>query len=365
MSSIWKSRLSLSIFGQSHGAAIGMTLDSVPAGEEIDMVALADFLRRRAPGRFPWSTPRVEADEPEFLSGIVNGFTCGAPITAIIRNANMRSGDYASVQDVPRPGHADFTARAKHGEFADISGGGHSSGRLTAALCVAGGICLQILARRGIYVGAHIASVGAVRDELFDAVAVNESDFEKLRGLDLPVLNVQISRDVIEEIERAKVAGDSVGGVIECAVTGLPAGLGAPIFDGMENRIARLVFAIPAVVGIEFGAGFAAAAARGSENNDAFIVADGDVKTATNRHGGILGGITSGMPLIFRGAIKPTPSIFQEQQSVDLNTKTPATLAIKGRHDPCIVPRAVPCFEAAVAVAVLDAVLEDGRRVTL
>ena len=358
MGSTWKNCLTLSIFGQSHGAAIGVTLDGIPAGESIDYDALNTFILRRAPGRFPWATPRKEADEPEFLSGIVNGKTCGAPITAIIRNTNTRSGDYENMKVIPRPGHADFTAHVKYGGHADLSGGGHFSGRLTAALCIAGGICLQILERRGIFIGAHVAAVGGVFDDLFNPVDINEVKIKNLWTMDIPVINPKIAPLVIDEIEKAKQAGDSVGGVVECAVIGLPTGLGSPMFDGMENRISQLVFAIPAVKGIEFGAGFSAAAMRGSENNDSFIISEEKIRTKTNNHGGILGGITSGMPLIFRAAVKPTPSIGLEQQSVDIHKKEPATLAVKGRHDPCIVPRAVPCFEAALAIAIYDAILE-------
>jgi len=336
MSSVWNNVLKLSIFGQSHGAAVGMTLDGVPAGEAVDLNILQDFMERRAPGRFPWSTSRKEEDIPEFLSGLVGDKTCGAPITAIIRNKNIRSSDYAEIHDIPRPGHADFTAYSKYGSFADVSGGGHFSGRLTAPLCIAGGLCLQVIDRMGITVTARVLRIGSISGD----------------GL---------SDDMLREIERAKADGDSLGGIIECVVSHLPSGLGFPIFGGMENRISQLVFGIPAVKGIEFGAGFAAASMFGSEHNDPFYW-DGDlVKTKTNNHGGILGGITSGMPLVFRTAIKPTPSIAKKQQSVSLSRKEAATLSAKGRHDPCIVPRAVPCIEAACAVAIYDAVLEAER----
>ena len=360
MSSTWKNRISVSVFGQSHGAAIGVTLDGVPAGEEICMDTLNAFLQRRAPGRFPWATPRKEADEPEFLSGILNGKTCGAPITAIIRNTNTRSDDYTETRTIPRPGHADYTAHVKYGGHADLRGGGHFSGRLTAPLCIAGGICLQILERRGIFIGAHIATIGGILDIPFHHVSVSEAEIKSLREMDFPVLDPQIAQEMIDEIERVKLDGDSIAGTVECAAIGLPAGLGSPMFDGMENRIAQLVFAIPAVKGIEFGLGFCSM--RGSELNDAFVVNNGKVQTATNSHGGILGGITSGMPLIFRAAVKPTPSISREQQSVDLATLQPVNLAIKGRHDPCIVPRAVPCFEAAAAIAIYDAILAIAQK---
>lgn len=343
--------LHLTIFGQSHAPAIGMTLEGLPAGEAIDMEALQGFLNRRAPGQNEWSTPRKEADVPEFLSGLVGNVTCGAPLTAIIRNTNTRSGDYAGLSVVPRPGHADFTAAVKYGGHADFAGGGAFSGRLTAPLCIAGGICLQLLRRRGITVISRIAAIGGVTDTAPLTAPTAEKPF--------PVVEDAAGEAIRAAIAAAKAEGDSVGGIIECAVLGLPVGLGGPLFDGMEGKIASIIFGIPAVKGIEFGAGFAAAALRGSENNDAFTVENGTVKTVTNHCGGILGGITNGMPLTFRTAFKPTPSIAKEQQSVNLTSLTPETLRVQGRHDPCIVPRAVPCVEAAAAVAVYDALLGE------
>ena len=341
--------LRLTIFGQSHAPAIGMTLEGLPAGEAIDMEALQAFLERRAPGRTDWSTPRREADAPEFLSGLVGNVTCGAPLTAIIRNTNTRSGDYANLAVVPRPGHADYTAQVKYGGHQDYAGGGAFSGRLTAPLCIAGGICIQLLKRRGIEIISRIASVGTAEDTAPLTCSTAEKPF--------PTVSDEAGTAMRAVIADAKAEGDSVGGVIECAVLGLPAGLGGPLFDGMEGRIASIVFGIPAVKGIEFGAGFASARLRGSENNDPFTVKNGTIKTVSNRCGGILGGITDGMPLTFRAAFKPTPSIARAQQSVNLKTLTPETLRVTGRHDPCIVPRAVPCVEAAAAVAVYDALL--------
>jgi len=359
MSSFWRGKLGLSIFGQSHAPGIGMTLDGVPPGETIDMERLQAFLARRAPGRFPWATARREEDVPEFICGLKGDKTCGAPITAIIRNKDTRSQDYARHADIPRPGHADFAAHIKYGGHQDPAGGGHFSGRLTAALCVAGGICLQILERRGGTIGAHISCVEGIFDQPFDAVNIDKSTLCSLHEMDFPVLYSGDDEVMIKKIEAAKDNEDSVGGSIECAAIGLPPGLGDPIFGGMENRISSLAFGIPAVKGIEFGAGFAAMSMRGSRHNDPFYM-DGDtVKTRTNNHGGILGGITTGMPLIFRVAIKPTPSIAKEQESVSLSRKEPAALAVKGRHDPCIVPRAVPCVEAAAAIAILDAMLSS------
>lgn len=341
--------LHLTIFGQSHAPAIGMTLEGLPAGEAIDMVALQAFLNRRAPGRNEWSTPRKEADAPEFLSGLVENVTCGAPLTAIIRNTNTRSGDYANLASVPRPGHADYTAYVKYGGHADFAGGGAFSGRLTAPLCIAGGICLQLLKKQGIEVISRIAAIGQVTDSSPLTASTADKPF--------PVVDDAAGEAMQAAIAAAKADGDSVGGVVECAVLDLPAGLGGPLFEGMEGRIARIIFGIPAVKGIEFGAGFASAGLRGSENNDAFTLEDGQVKTLTNRCGGILGGITDGMPLTFRAAFKPTPSIAKEQQSVNLKTLSPELLRVVGRHDPCIVPRAVPCVEAATAIAVYDALL--------
>ena len=349
MSSSYGENLRIHIFGESHGSAVGVTMEGIPAGEAVDLDGLQKFLDRRAPGRNPWSTPRKEADIPEFLSGLREGKTCGTPVTAILRSANTRSGDYDALRDVPRPGHADYTAWVKYGESRDSRGGGHFSGRLTAPLCVAGGICLQLLARRGIEVVSRIAAIGSVRDEGELAASTAAKTF--------PTVSDARSEAMRAAIREARLAGDSLGGVIECAVLGLPAGLGDPMFDGMENRIASAVFAVPAVKGIEFGAGFAAAGLRGSENNDPFSVENGRIITTSNHCGGILGGITDGMPLTFRAAVKPTPSIARPQQSVNLKTGKAAPLAVTGRHDPCIVPRAVPCIEAAAAIAVYDALL--------
>ena len=341
--------LRLTIFGQSHAPAIGMTLEGLPAGEAIDMEALQAFLKRRAPGQNAWSTPRKEADAPEFLSGLVENVTCGAPLTAIIRNTNTRSGDYANLAVLPRPGHADYTAQVKYGGHQDYAGGGAFSGRLTAPLCIAGGICLQLLKKRGITVISRIASIGTVEDPTPLTVSTADKPF--------PAADDAAGAAMQAAIAAAKAEGDSIGGVVECAVLGLPAGLGGPLFDGMEGRIASIVFGIPAVKGIEFGIGFEAARLRGSENNDPFTVENGQIRTVTNHCGGILGGITDGMPLTFRAAFKPTPSIAKEQRSVNLHTLTPEALRVVGRHDPCIVPRAVPCVEAAAAIAVYDALL--------
>jgi len=358
MSSCYSGNIKISIFGQSHSGGVGCIIDGLPAGEKIDSEVLQAFLNRRAPGNNAFSTARKEEDAPEFLSGLVEGVTCGAPLCAVIRNTNTRSKDYDNIRDIPRPGHADYTAQVKYGGHQDVSGGGHFSGRLTSALCIAGGICRQILEKRGIFIGAHLKSIANVQDSSFDPVNLSCEDLHAPGKKSFPVINDAAGEQMQAAILSAKEKLDSVGGIIECAAVGLPAGLGDPMFDGMENRIARIIFAIPAVKGIEFGAGFASAALLGSENNDGFYMDGKNIRTRTNNAGGILGGITSGMPLVFRVAVKPTPSIAQPQYSVSLSRMENTMLEIHGRHDPCIAPRAVPCMEAALAVAIMDAMLE-------
>jgi chorismate synthase len=344
MSSIIGKNIQVSLFGESHSAAIGVVIDRLPAGFAPDMDAVAAFLARRRPGGKAYATARNEADTPEILSGLVDGHTTGTPLAAVIRNADTRSKDYSQLRDLPRPAHADYPMAVKTGGANDIRGGGHSSGRLTAPLCFAGALALQYLATRGVSVSSRIVAIGGRE-------VSGETD---ATGLDAAAR---------ETIEAARREGDSVGGIVECVVTGLPAGYGAPIFDGVENRVAAIVFGIPAVKGIEFGSGFAGSALRGSENNDAFFHdADGAVRTRTNNHGGILGGITSGMPLVFRAAIKPTPSIAKPQQSVNLATGRNSELVVRGRHDACIVPRARPVIEAAAALASLDLLLDPPPR---
>ena len=315
---------------------------------------MQEFLNRRAPGQNDWSTPRKEEDRPEFLSGIVDGYTCGAPIAAMIRNNNTRSKDYSNLKDCPRPGHADYTAQIKYKGYQDPAGGGHFSGRLTAPLCIAGGLCKQWLEAEGIRIGAHIHQIIDVWDDGFDLCNPNLDGI----GRDFPVLDTESGKIMREAIAFYRSLGDSVGGTVECAAVGLPAGLGEPMFGGMESRIAQIVYGIPAVKCVEFGSGKNAAYDIGSEHNDNFTIEDGEVKTLDNACGGILGGITTGMPLVFNVAFKPTPSISKPQQTVNLRTGETTTIEIKGRHDPCIVPRAVPVVEAAAAIAIYDAFLE-------
>lgn len=352
----WKGEtLNLSIFGQSHGPSIGITLTGVPAGYSVDFDKLQQFLNRRAPGNDPYSTSRKEADKPEFLSGLLNDRTCGVPINAVIYNTNTRSGDYANLRNCPRPGHADYTAHIKYGNDHDAAGGGHFSGRLTAPMCIAGGMCLQWLNELGIRIAGHISAIGGVEDNpsRFSAVA---PELDKIDP-HFPVIDATRGDQMRARIADAKASGDSVGGIIECVVTSLPAGIGGPLFDGLEGRLAQVLFGIPAVKGVEFGSGFGAAELFGSENNDPYVVKDGKVQTLTNNAGGLLGGITNAMPLTLRVAIKPTPSIAKSQSTVDLSSMENTTITVNGRHDPCIVPRAVPVVEAAVAIVLFDALL--------
>ncbi len=358
MSSEFGNRLRISVFGESHGDAIGVVINGLPAGEKIDMNALSAFMNRRRGGKGGLTTARNEADAPEFLSGVKDGVTCAFPLAAVIRNGDHRSGDYEALKHTPRPGHADFTAHMKWNGFADMRGGGHFSGRLTAPICIAGGIAKQILERRGIYIGAHISEIAGIPDTPFPIQPQNAL-FQEIAQKPLPVLSDEAAQSMKNAIEQAAQALDSVGGIVECAVTGVPTGLGSPMFDGIENRLAQALFAIPAVKGVEFGLGFESARRLGSENNDEFFIgADGGVKTLTNNAGGILGGISTGMPITFRCAFKPTPSISKIQNTVNLDSHSNETLQISGRHDPCVVIRAVPVVEAVAAVCMLDLVLE-------
>lgn len=361
MSSSYGKNIRITIFGQSHSDSVGVCIDGLPAGFPVDFGALDAFLKRRSSGNKPYATKRAEPDRIEILSGIAGGRTCGAPLTAVIKNTDVRPADYNELRDIPRPSHADYSAQMKFKGFQDVSGGGHFSGRLTAPLCVAGGICLQILQTYGIGIAAHIYSIGGIADLPFDLSGVSEADFDRIKNNGFPVLDACQGQKMLALIENVRQEGDSAGGIIECAALGIPAGLGDPIYDGIENRVSRIVFGIPAVKGIEFGNGFACAALKGSENNDGFTIEGGAVRTKTNNHGGILGGITSGMPVVFRAAFKPTPSIAKEQDSISLSKRENVKLAVRGRHDPCIVPRAVPCVEAAAAVAICDVFLENKK----
>lgn len=347
----------IQIFGQSHAPSIGAVIEGLPAGFTPDWEKVAQFMARRAPGKDPFSTPRKEADLPEILSGLnEKGETCGAPLAIRIQNGNQHSADYAKLHDLPRPGHADYTAYLKYNKANDIRGGGQFSGRLTAPLCFAGALALQLLEQKGIHVTAHIAAIANIEDKCFDPI---QPEWNNVQKNNFPVLDENQGKLMQERILEARHSGDSVGGIIECCAVGLPAGLGDPMFDGVENRIAQMLFAIPAVRGVEFGSGFAAAGMTGSVHNDPFSMCNGEIMTESNNHGGVLGGITTGMPLIVRMAVKPTPSIAKEQKTVSLSEMKETPLSITGRHDPCIVPRAVPVMEAAVACVLYDMLLNQ------
>ncbi len=361
MSSTWSNNISFSVFGESHGPAIGVVIDNVPPGESIDMDKLVAFMSRRAPKKDATSTQRREKDMPQIMSGFLNGKTTGTPLCAFIQNTDQHSADYtkSKLDALVRPGHADYTGALRYRGFNDVRGGGHFSGRLTAPLCFVGAIAGQILEKRGIYVGAHIAEIHKIKDDSFDTITTSREDILALREKAFPVLNDEKGKRMKRDIEKARNCLDSVGGVVECIAINVPAGIGSPIFDGLENSIAQLIFGIPAVKGLEFGAGFNAAKLLGSENNDEFYVDDkGHVVTHSNFAGGILGGISNGMPITLRVAFKPTPSIARPQHTVDIKNLSNETIEIKGRHDPCVVPRAVPCVEAAVNIAILNHMLD-------
>lgn len=349
------------IEGGSHSEKMELFIDNFPAGVAIEYDELSRFLQRRAPGSNEYSTKRKEADTPVFLSGVQQGVTNGDRIYAVIENCGANSADYACVNDVPRPSHADYAAVMKYGAGVDLRGGGHFSGRLTAMLCVAGYLCKRYLFERGIEVFAHAYSIADVCDTPFDLAEVGTRQAKQLEDSPFPVLDAAAGESMRAAIIAAGKSGDSVGGIVECAAVGLAAGLGEHMFAGVEARVSAAVFSIPAVKGIEFGAGFRSAAMTGSQNNDAFIARGNAVRTVTNNCGGVLGSMTDGMPLVFRAAFKPTPSIAVRQRSVSLSRMENVDLMIKGRHDPCIVPRAVPAVEAAAAIALCDILLDGGK----
>ena len=351
-------KIRITVFGQSHAEAIGVIIEGLPSGFAIDTERVQKFLDRRAPGKNQYSTSRNEADKVEYLSGLVLGKTCGAPLTAVIYNRDMHSKDYSELRAKMRPSHADYPAHVKYGDSYDVRGGGQFSGRMTAPICVAGAILVQYLEAKGIYIGAHIASVGNVNDEMFDKTSFDKEKLLCAGKKEFPVLCDEAGERMKELILEAKNNLDSVGGTVECMALGVPAGLGEPMFSGLENVISQAVFGIPAVKGIEFGLGFESSELFGSQNNDEYYFdEDGNVKTRTNNAGGICGGLSTGMPISFTAAMKPTPSIAAKQNTVNLETGKNDVLEIKGRHDPCIVQRAVPCIEAAMAMALSQFVL--------
>lgn len=362
MRSTWGNNLQLTIFGESHGPAIGVVVDGLPIGLSVDEEAVARDMARRAPGQDPTATARREADRVRIVSGLYRGHTTGAPLCGLIENTNVRSGDYEAMQRLMRPGHADYAGYVKYRGMNDPRGGGHFSGRLTAPLVFAGALCRQALAARGIEVGAHIASIAGVEDAPMDPVGVDAQTLRALRDARFALLDPAREAAMRARVEEARLAGDSVGGSIEVAAVGVPAGLGAPFFDSLESTLAHLLFSIPAVKGVAFGDGFGLCAMRGSGANDAMRVQDGRVTCETNHNGGVTGGITNGMPVVCRVAVKPTPSIARPQRTVDVSCMADAQMEIRGRHDPCIVPRAVPVVESAMLLALTDLLLEEETR---
>lgn len=354
MSSVIGEKIRVSVFGESHGEAIGCVIDGLPAGVNLDMNEIYREMARRAPGKDKTSTPRLEKDIPHILSGVIDNVTTGAPLAMEIQNTNTKSGDYSNLMTVPRPSHSDYPAYVKYNGFNDIRGGGHFSGRLTAPLVFAGAIAKQILAKKGIVVSAHIKRVGSVVDDALDYNCIDEALLVELNHKPFATISSKAEEQMRSEIENARMSQDSVGGEIECAVIGLPVGVGSNMFDTVEGKLASILFGVPAVKGVQFGIGFDFARATASSVNDEYEIKDGRVATITNNNGGVLGGMTNGAPLVVSVAIKPTPSISQEQRSVNLQTMQNETLVINGRHDPCIVPRAVPVIESAVALGILD-----------
>lgn len=363
MSTTWGNNIKLTIFGESHGAAIGGVIEGIPAGIKLDLEFIKKEMARRAPGNNNLSTPRKEADEVEILSGYFEEKTTGTPLSFIIKNTNTKSKDYSLFKDIMRPGHGDYTGNVKYFGFNDYRGGGHFSGRITAPLVFAGAIAKQILEKKDMFIGAHVKSIYNIEDTSFNELGINKEELLSLKEESLPLLNKLVKDDMEEIIIKAREDGDSVGGVIELMVLNPGEGLGAPFFDSVESRLSQILFSVPAVKGVEFGDGFNMACLKGSESNDAYVIENKMVKTKSNKNGGILGGITNGMPIIFKVAIKPTPSISKLQETVDIGTMTETTLEVKGRHDPCIIPRAIPVIESVTALVMLDLFIDRLKEV--
>ncbi|MCH5316814.1 MAG: chorismate synthase [Eubacterium sp.] len=354
MSSVIGNKIKLSVFGESHGEAIGCVIDGLPGGIKLDFDKIDKEMARRAPGKDKTATARKESDTPHILSGVLNGVTTGAPLAMTIENTNTKSGDYGNLMAVPRPGHSDYPAYVKYGGNNDIRGGGHFSGRLTAPIVFAGAIAKQILEEKGIKIGAHISRIGGVCDKNFDKNDISPELLDVLSNDAFATISAEKELEMRTVIENARLQGNSVGGIIECAAIGLPVGIGANIFDTVESRFSAALFGVPAVKGVQFGEGFGFAEMLGSEANDGYEIKDGQVSLITNHNGGVLGGMTSGAPIVFSVVLKPTPSISTPQKSVNLQTMENETLVVNGRHDPCVVPRAVPVIEAITALVLLD-----------
>lgn len=359
MGSTWGNYLKISIFGESHGMGIGIVIDGFPAGYHLDMENIKFEMARRAPGSSNLTTGRRESDNPIILSGVFEDVTTGAPIGMMINNTDTKSADYERIRSIPRPSHSDYTGQIRYRGQNDIRGGGHFSGRLTAPLVFAGSLCKGYLKKHyNIEIGSHLYSIGSIQDYPFDLALVNSQELQRLQKERLPVVNVEAGEKMKKAVETARLEQNSLGGIIECAITGINAGIGSPIFQNVESRIASIIFSIPAVKGIEFGSGFSMSEKKGTEVNDCLIKDGKDIKTKTNNNGGVLGGITSGMPIVLKVAFKPTPSISSEQSTLNLLTGDEDVLTIQGRHDPCIALRGPAVVEAAVAISIMDLYLE-------
>lgn len=361
MSGITGKNFQISIFGESHGEALGITLNGLPAGFKLDMDLVKKEMARRAPGQNAFSTKRKEKDEPEIISGFFEGKTTGAPLTAIIRNTNTISKDYSNIKAKMRPSHADYPASIKYAGANDYRGGGHFSGRITAAIVFAGAVAKQLLMQNEIYIASHILSIENVSDEAFDYADIKHENLAALLEMDFPVISAEKGEQMKHAILEAKEEGDSVGGIVETVILNKVVGIGEPFFDSVESKLSSLLFSIPGVKGVEFGSGFELTKLRGSSANDELYIENGEVKTYTNNNGGIQGGLTTGMPIVFKTALKPTPSISKPQRTIDLETQENVAVKIEGRHDPCIVQRAVPVVESMAAIAILDLLMENNK----
>ncbi len=362
MSSYWGKNFKLTVFGESHSRGIGGVIDDLPAGIPVDTEGIERMLARRATGMSAITTARKEPDRPEILSGVFNGKTTGTPLAFVIYNSDQHSADYSNLAENARPGHADYSGFVRYGGNNDYRGGGHFSGRLTAPIVFAGGLATGFLEGRGIYCAVHIKSIMDIEDEGPDIETLTYEQAKAVKDKLFPTFSDEKGRLMYDRAMEAKNSLDSVGGVIECSIAGLPAGLGDPIFGAFESRLAELLYAVPAVKGVEFGAGFGITKMTGSAANDEFYMDGGRVRTKTNNNGGINGGITNGMPVVFRVAVKPTPSISRPQSTVNFKTATDTELVIKGRHDACIVPRAVPVIESCAALCAMDFLL-GGKKI--
>lgn len=352
----------ISLFGESHGVALGINIDGIPAGTKLDLEFIKEEMKRRAPGKSKLTTPRIEKDEFEILSGFFNGVTTGTPLAMIVRNNDQRSKDYSELKKKPRPGHADWPGINRYDGYNDIRGSGHFSGRITASIVFAGAIAKQLLQEKGILIGAHIKSLKDIKDRDFEEKDINLKKINKLRKMVLPTLSENVAIEMENVIMKAREEGDSLGGIVEIMVKGMKAGIGDPFFESIESEISRMMFSIPSVKGVEFGAGFDITRMTGYEANDEmYFDENGEIKSYTNNNGGIIGGITTGMPINFCVAIKPTASISKAQKTVNLETKKNDILEVKGRHDPVIVPRAIVVLEAATAIVILDRIMESKK----